>query len=442
MIEISGLKVRQENFVRDDGEAQSLSTAKLTEYVEQWIKQGESLDQEQEAKHVAQVDDCLREASKYIRNLAWDGEWSMGFLVQETAVAVLGLFGTLINARDRRASRLPGGLKQNPLLGARNVGISAITHRRLSESCWCPSQVEKLLASIPFENVLFYLGEMKRPDTGDHIDHSKCSSAQCLANQVVEGAYRTRHATDDCDCKSVQVDSNKITRILLSGDYPLVKILRDPDGTVQLQVVPRQTCLEYVAISHIWGHGLGRVGENAQPTCQLLRLKRFLEDLWDFHWRGNSHGALSDLKKQPVAMWIDTLCVPVDPQLKKAAIKQMREVYHRARDVLVLDREVSQSHYGDFIEANFRICCSDWSRRLWTYQESALSQNLIFQFANEQVHYTRDYVLQIGGYFDMFLMLGSPLFPGDLQNHYDRHNYAAATLRSETMGPYDLESKD
>jgi hypothetical protein len=47
-----------------------------------------------EKRHIEKVDEFLREASKYIRNLAWDGEWSMGFLVQKTAVAILGHSGS------------------------------------------------------------------------------------------------------------------------------------------------------------------------------------------------------------------------------------------------------------------------------------------------------------------------------------------------------------
>ena len=67
-------------------------------------------------RHIEKVDECLREASKYIRNLAWDGEWSMGFLVQETAVAILGHSGPPSDARDRRVSQSTNSLMNNALL--------------------------------------------------------------------------------------------------------------------------------------------------------------------------------------------------------------------------------------------------------------------------------------------------------------------------------------
>jgi hypothetical protein len=439
VLEVSGTRVKQEDFIREEGSERFLTTKKLTEYVEEWIKQGSKFSQDVEKRHIEKADECLREASKYIRNLAWDGEWSMGFLVQEMAVAILGLFGTLRDARDRRVSQSPSSLMNNPLLGVQNVGISQITYDRLSKNGWCPSQIAKLLAYIAYEDVLFYLGDMVRPDA--RTDHSSCSKIECLANQVDRISYKTRHTRDDCKCDEIEADANEMARILLAGDYPLINILEQPGDAVQLQVIERRSCTEYVAISHVWGHGLGNVKKNALPRCQLLHLRKLASDLWEFHWNGEKHGSLNSLKKKSIPIWMDTLCVPVDGQLKKVALRRMRETFQNARDVLVLDRELQHSEYGDFFEANFRICCSDWSRRLWTYQEGGVAQNVIVQFKDEPVHYTRDFVIQIACHFEDSPFVGSALSLGDLEVHFDRHNYAASILRIETFGMFDLIDK-
>ena len=51
---------------------------------------------------------------------------------------------------------------------------------------------------------------------------------------------------------------------------------------------------------------------------------------------------MSGEPRQP-AFWIDTLCVPVDPQLKdfrKLAISRFDDTFRHARQVLVLDADL------------------------------------------------------------------------------------------------------
>jgi hypothetical protein len=81
---------------------------------------------------------------------------------------------------------------------------------------------------------------------------------------------------------------------------------------------------------------------------------------------------------------IDTLCIPVGRDFvdyRKLAIQRMRSTYQNAKKVLVLDKEVlSGSKDARPRERIVRIVLSTWMRRLWTFQEGFLAQDLLFQF--------------------------------------------------------------
>lgn len=46
----------------------------------------------------------------------------------------------------------------------------------------------------------------------------------------------------------------------------------------------------------------------------------------------------------PVPFWIDTICVPVDPQSRKGAIRSMEIIFKSATKVLVLDNALMRMH--------------------------------------------------------------------------------------------------
>lgn len=79
-----------------------------------------------------------------------------------------------------------------------------------------------------------------------------------------------------------------------------------------------------------------------------------------------------------LAIWIDTLCIPVAPELKelrKLSTSRLEETYRKADQVLVLDMDLmSASSLASRIEKATRLLCSAWMRRLWTYQEAVVSQ--------------------------------------------------------------------
>ncbi|KAK0477420.1 hypothetical protein IW261DRAFT_1551982 [Armillaria novae-zelandiae] len=69
-----------------------------------------------------------------------------------------------------------------------------------------------------------------------------------------------------------------------------------------------------------------------------------------------------------MALWIDTLCIPL-------AIRLLDQTFHDAKSVLVLNRELcsAESQKVSELELGIRIISGGWVKDLWTLQEAALS---------------------------------------------------------------------
>lgn len=77
-------------------------------------------------------------------------------------------------------------------------------------------------------------------------------------------------------------------------------------------------------------------------------------------------------------IWIDTLCVPVHPDLKedrRAAIVGLARTFKNATLVLVLDADLQNTTKScSRLERGTRLLCAGWMRRLWTYQEAVIAE--------------------------------------------------------------------
>ncbi len=112
-------------------------------------------------------------------------------------------------------------------------------------------------------------------------------------------------------------------------------------------------------------------------SCQMQRLAALVNKF-------------SDFQGQSVGFWIDSICVPVAPEQKKArrrAIEMMFDIYAGAYATIVLSADLmdSEALQTAYLEPAMRIATSNWMRRLWTFQEGAMSRNLYFLFADVSV---------------------------------------------------------
>lgn len=155
-----------------------------------------------------------------------------------------------------------------------------------------------------------------------------------------------------------------------------------PVETVRLEVEESGPDVHYTAISHLWRDGLGNVGSNALPKCQILRLNRLVEHLNSSlkpisRLENSAESCSSSNTPTTVRFWIDTLCVPIKKELKSLALSFMHRTYKDAQWVLVLDADLEEAscHNSADVENVMRIFTSGWMGRLWTYEECILAKD-------------------------------------------------------------------
>ncbi|KAK3650521.1 hypothetical protein LTR56_006226 [Elasticomyces elasticus] len=243
--------------------------------------------------------------------------------------------------------------------------------RRFKKAGWCPNRI--LWATSLGVCTSYVLSSSVFGDKADQ--HEGCTEDVCRSNYVDESTYKTRHVFLSCDDPSFSSESpDSASRIVADGGIPIVYF----DGT-KLQVIPfTEQELGFTAISHVWSGGLGNVRENALPECQLERLQRTVDQLNLLKASRNTDSSQSTPNKNQLGayqrrpsgdwdslypeapymrkfsqgfhvqtkyyFWIDTLCVPLRPaNLRRAAVRRIAEVFHRAAQVLLIDANVRLS---------------------------------------------------------------------------------------------------
>ncbi|KAL6229196.1 hypothetical protein BDW75DRAFT_110239 [Aspergillus navahoensis] len=257
-----------------------------------------------------------------------------------------------------------------------NQHVMRYLKERIIKLGWCPHRLENL-ARFALSDTLYMLSLMGTRDL--FVGHEECDIDICVGNQIDDQTYNNtpRHVKPDCECGFVEADIGGAVNIIQQGKIPIARIVVDNQQRVRLDVTSYEEGMTYIAISHVWSHGLGNPDYNALRACQLLQLNRLLQDAYHNHLESESQ----DTDKP--YFWIDTLCLPLRPaQWRKAAIKQMRYCYENASAVLVLDRHLRRStgYTPTKVELLLQIAISDWRSRVWTLQEAVFAKKLIFQF--------------------------------------------------------------
>ena len=188
---------------------------------------------------------------------------------------------------------------------------------------------------------------------------------------------------EDCTCEGLTIDSKTLFKILLGGSLPLLRIHQHQSLTqIVVDIVPSNDASRYVALSHVWAHGLGNPHANGLPRCQLSYLWKLVKQL---------HKASDPEDARELLLWCDTLSCPVGPkEARELALREMYRTYENATYVLVLEKsllsyDLEAIHLDELC---MRILNSSWRRRLWTLQEGALAatkSRLWFQFRDNAV---------------------------------------------------------
>lgn len=248
---------------------------------------------------------------------------------------------------------------------------------RFRRSGWCPHTIHYLKSYFraDLQMYVYGLGTVRR-----QRDHSRCSVGQCNAN-VVQPSKVPRH-TDSCrGCKSIGPSIEEIVRILRGGHIPVVSLGDSGHDTkLKLTVEAAEPRVDYVAVSHVWSDGLANPNANELPICQLLKLRKTLLQVGSYQTRG-----------RPVSLpiWFDALCIPVNTRyqaLRDFSITKMYSIYNHAAAVLIFDLDLQRLHStAPPREILARTLFSDWSQRLWTFQEGAGGRHNKFLAGAESV---------------------------------------------------------
>jgi hypothetical protein len=120
----------------------------------------------------------------------------------------------------------------------------------------------------------------------------------------------------------------------------------------------RYEIMTCIAISHMWSDRLGNAAETSMPACQLLRMQKLIDTLV---------AEQMPTRPRPVGFWIDTIYVPVNPDLKKAALRTMHDIYRNATAFLAVVKSLlSMSHEIGWLATLWQMYMSNWYKRLWT----------------------------------------------------------------------------
>jgi hypothetical protein len=267
------------------------------------------------------------------------------------------------------------------LLRAWPAGILSRGHflsQRMQDDGWCRRDITRHVQLLTTSG-LYFVSHFGNPDA--HVPHLNCTFTECKSAQISEDLYQTKHVCEYGDCGDIKADQGRLTFILQKNLIPLVPVMDNGTHNLHdqyLDLVESGSNIRYVAISHVWSEGLGNVSQNSLPRCQLLRLSRFVKDLYDLKATDRLH------------FWIDSICCPRGPkESRKLAIRKMRDTYVKADKVLVLDSWLSAQAIDGWsrYELVLKVFASKWNKRLWTLQEGALAKQLLFRFKNGSFTY-------------------------------------------------------
>lgn len=208
---------------------------------------------------------------------------------------------------------------------------------------WCPLDAEKCRKiGVELDTPAYLLQLLRTRPAWNKRTHERCKRTECVADNVDESLYVTRHLQEDCSCDHLHADVEKLHKILLGGGIPLVQITPCGEGELdkqgyEIKIVKKGISRRYVAVSHVWADGLGNPHANSLPMCQLGLLyerARFLltgEEHISQHNSGSfarfAHFVGNQRGDNAVLVWIDTLCIPHEHEVRSLSIQRIRDVY-------------------------------------------------------------------------------------------------------------------
>jgi hypothetical protein len=417
VFKVVGVHIRQKDFIRDADRKRIITTASLESYLHQWLsREHEILPEASRIERCRAINSILTDATRVCS--VFD-HVQASFPAMDIFLSISILCLTLMSVWQKV-------YYQSISIEPSDHQIFGLQSRFLRDKFlgagWCVNKIDSICGSWPL-TLQYYTYQLGPPRSTKN--HKSCHRSQCVVNHVNSRTYTTKHLNHPyCSCVFVlawirhltlsyvklivssspdrmiprsldwamaippsspdmfqdghwQMPAKELTKIVENGGILLIAFQHpslDPYDSRPIVTEYNPGC-SYFAISHVWADGLGNPRRNSLPLCQLLALRIRLFKLLEMYWT-------TSRSPRFVAFWIDTLCVPLEPKsVRKKAIMNMHDIYSKSQAVLVLDDGLMQQPCPtDTLEILVRVQTSDWSRRLWTYQEAAFAPRIHFQF--------------------------------------------------------------
>lgn len=372
MNEMTGIDIDTQAFLKTQDGRTVVTTEGLPALVNQWQDRMHVMSAAEARKEAFRIDEYLKSSHSYFLECVSDRKTHSSPLplAPEICLSVSILYSTLCLAKAhifKSSSFIPPTLE-----------IDAIKDRLLANG-WCESDVEALSADKDGNSTIeIYYCSLLGPRL-NRKQHPRCVPLRCFAFDTREEDYQVKHRSNCRGCAFVETDMSKLQSVYLDpnggddGPIPLLRVLQGKSA-IHVDVTTSSSIPSYVAISHVFGDGLGNPYRCALPSCQLLQLQEWVDKATS--GRGT-------------AFWIDSMCVPQQPQyvdVKKMGLLRMIKTYKSATMVLVLNKELEDTSVtAPPEELAVRISTNSWFRRLWTLQEGYLAGKLLFQFRDGMV---------------------------------------------------------
>ena len=233
------IPLSMEDFV-DRSSAMPIMTTRmsLALYLERWSKKVN-------AKHVQKMDADLEEARSHVLALLHAG--SSCPLPPEVVQSVMILGSTLNFAIDLKIESFPP--KQKTTLA--DWGMSPLVTERLLQKGWCINDVHRLCDTV-IVSTAFIAASIARQEVVPKETHNICSPDACIARDINESTYKTKHVDQDCDCESINAPVDQVKDILEGGDIPVILVREDANGNnLGLEAISHRKA-KFIAISHVW----------------------------------------------------------------------------------------------------------------------------------------------------------------------------------------------
>ncbi|KFY90294.1 hypothetical protein V498_06060 [Pseudogymnoascus sp. VKM F-4517 (FW-2822)] len=352
-----------QDFIVDRADGRMITTRHLRKHLAAWHKRVRLMTSQEALQDVSKVESCLSEVDRFLKNHYRPEQQRSWPLSADISLAILTLLETFGDARKIiHGPYDPSSHFKHHL----NRMVVLRLEQSMMMAGWCPNQISMCHSTFGL-STLYYSSLLKRPF---QRNHQHCEKTVCVAYKVEISRYVTKHTSRGCTCHSIAIPRLHLRKIVEKGGTPIVRLDTSPE--LCLQIVEKEVGMAFIALSHVWSHGLGNAVSNSLPVCQLRRLLSMVRTL----------------SEPPHYFWIDTLCVPRKPKpLRRVGISHINRIYKDATNVLVLDEELVASRWRNRSteETLMRINLSGWMRRLWTLHESVRSRRIYYQFSDGAV---------------------------------------------------------